>query len=119
MRVNLRTAILAARIEGDDDTLASEAFGGFANKIRIVDRRGVQRDFIGSAAKDLLNVIDAAQSAAYRERNIDGIGNAPNHFSDDVSPVGGRRNVEEDQFIGTFFGIAKAAFDRIAGITEV
>src|SRR5205823_6752511 len=79
----------------------------------------VERNLVRAATQYLLNVIDAAQTTADRERDVNAVGHAPHHFGHDIPAIRRGRDVQKHQFIGAFFRITQTAFDRVPGITQV
>ena len=60
-----------------------------------------------------------ADPAADGEGDVHGVGDAGGQLGRGLPPVGGRRDVEEHQFVGPFVAIAAGQLDRIAGVAEV
>src|SRR5262249_44087032 len=79
----------------------------------------VQRHLVGATAQYFLNVVDIAQAASYRKRDIDTVGNAADHLCNDIPAVRRSGNVEKYKFISAFFRITQAAFNGITCIAEI
>jgi hypothetical protein len=91
----------AARIDGDHDALGPEAVRGGCDQLRVFNGRGVERDLVCAGLEHALDVFDGAQSAAHGEGH-EALGrSAGNNVMHDAAAVAGRRDVQEDQFVGT------------------
>src|SRR5207244_3473169 len=86
--IEIAGASLAPGVDRSADALAPETLGRLLHEVWIVHCGRVQRDFVCAGAQDLLNIIEVAQSAADRERNIDVVGHASDHLGNDVPAVG-------------------------------
>src|SRR5213593_1777292 len=119
MCIDLCTIVFTASINGDDNALAPESLCRSLNESGVIDCRRVQGYLVGATAQYFLNVVDIAQAASYRKRDIDAVGNASDHLCNDIPAVRRGGNVEKYQFIRAFFRITQTAFNGIARIAEV
>src|SRR2546427_166198 len=119
MCVDLCTTVFTASINGDDNALAPESLGCSLNESGVIDCRRVQGYLVGATAQYFLNVVDIAQAASYRKRDIDAVGNAADHLCNDIPAIRRSGNVKEYKFISAFFRITQAAFNGIACIAEI
>ena len=103
MRIDLCTAVFTASVNGDNNALAPKSFRCFLHEFRGIDGGGVQRYFIRAAAQYFLDVVDIAQAASHRERDIDGVGNTADHLCHDIPAIGRSGDVEKDEFISALF----------------
>src|SRR2546426_8112135 len=83
MCVDLCTTVFTASIDGNDNALAAKSLRRSLNESGVIDCRRVQGYLVGTTAQYFLNVVDIAQTASYRKRNIDAVGNAANHLCND------------------------------------
>ena len=110
---------VAARVNGDDDGLRAEAAADGVDQCWIGERGGVHADFVCTGFEDLRGIVGGANAAADAEGN-EKLARRAAHGVEQRLPAFVRRgNVEEDDFVGAFAGVARGLRGRIAGINEV
>src|SRR5512139_1525618 len=85
----------ALRINGDDDALRAEFLGGSLHEAPILDRGGVDRDFVGTRLEQSAHVLGAAYPAADGERHEAALGRAAHHVEDRAALLVACGDVEE------------------------
>jgi len=93
-------------VNGNDDTLATETLRCRSNGLGILNRRRIQRHLIGSCHQQTTNILDAANTAADRQRHETTLRRARDDVEEDVTVLVGGRDVEEDEFIRSFFVVS-------------
>ncbi len=58
-------------VDRQHDALRSEHLGAAAQEVGVGERRRVDRHLVGAVGQELRHVVDAANTAADRERNED------------------------------------------------
>ena len=69
--------------------------------------------------QDAARVVDAADAAAHRQRDENFARGAGDHVDHGVAIVARSGDVEEHQFVGALFVVARGEFHRIAGVAQV
>src|SRR5690606_6658369 len=92
-------ALALARINGNHNTLAAKAFGGFADERGVGDGSAINADLVGAGQQDGAHVLDTADAAAYGEGNKYTVRYAPHHVNHDVARFMRGGDVEKDKFI--------------------
>ena len=106
-------------IDVDDDALAAEPQGGFANKIGIVDRRGVDRDLVTTGIQQPANIFEGANSTTDGERHEDHVRCPAHDIEDDIPLLVAGGDVEKNEFVGPFLLVPLSDVDGIARIPQV
>jgi hypothetical protein len=106
-------------VDGDDDALIAELVGGFGNKIRIVDRGGVDRDLVGAGQKQFADILDCAHAAADGQRHEAVFGGLGHDIENRLAVVRGGGDVEKAEFVGAGGIIGLGGLHGIAGIDQI
>ena len=101
------------------DALAAEALGEARDERRVAHGGGVHRDLVRARPERGARVRHRPDTAADGERNEDATPPPGATISSVVRRcVGARRDVEEDQLVGTFGVVARGLLHRIAGVAQ-
>ncbi len=79
---------------------------------------GVDRDFVSAGADDGARIFERANAAAGGERNGKFGGDAANRVEKCRPAIARGRDVEHDEFVGSFRVVARGQRDGIAGVAE-
>ena len=109
---------IAFRVDGQNDALISKFTGSFQNKVRIVDRGGIQAYFVCTRMKHLGNVVEVTQATANSEwhkalgrRLLDDVV----HYLAFVTRCS---DIQKHELVGALFIVCFGARYGITGITE-
>jgi len=105
-------------VDGDDNTLAAEFFGAFADEFGPGQGAGIDADFVGAGAEHGKHVGHGFDPAADGEGHETLVGGALNHADHGGAAVGRGGDVEEDHFIGALVVVAEGEFDGVADIFQ-
>ena len=103
-------------VNGDHHRLGSEALGELGDEVRVREGRRINGDPVGAGFDDGRGVGDAAHSPAHGEGDGQHVGDVTDHAEQRGRVVGGGRDVEKDQLVGTTRGVVRGEFD---GVTDV
>ena len=104
------------RIDRNDHALAAKFLRRIANELRIVDRGGINRNFIGPLSEQHLEIVHSADSSADSERNKNVCRYLPHHIDNGSSLVGGGCDIKEHNFIGSCLVVRFCNLHRVSGI---
>ena len=108
--------VVALGVDGQDDALAAETLGRFADQFGTADSGRVDRYLVSTGPQDLVEVVDAADAAANGKGNGNGFGYGADDVDEDMAFFMGRRNIVEDEFVGELVGIEFPQFDRVVDV---
>ena len=118
--VDLPAAVVVALgVDGQDNALAAETLGRFADQFGTADSGRVDRYLVSTGPQDLVEVVDAANAAANGKGNGNGLGYGADDVDEDMAFFMGRRNIVEDEFVGELVGIEFPQFDRVVDVLDV
>ena len=103
-------------VDRNDHALAAEFLCRVVDELRIVDGRGVDRDFIGSFAEQHLEIIHGTDSAADGERDKNVCCYFAHHINNSSSLIGGGRDIKKNNLIGSCLVVRFCDLHRVAGI---
>ena len=103
-------------VDRNDHALAAEFLCRVVDELRIVDGRGVDRDFIGSFAEQHLEIIHGTDSAANGEWDKNVCCYFAYHINDGSSLIGGSSDIKKNNFIGSCLVVRFCDLHRVAGI---
>ena len=106
----------AARVDRQDHGLRAEFVAQFGDQLGAMDGGGVDADLVRAGVDDAARVLDAADAAADGERDEDLARGAVHDVHHGVAVVAGGGDVEEHEFVGALFVVARGEFDGIAGV---
>src|SRR5690606_2639454 len=98
--------------------LAAEAPRRTGQQIRVGDRSGVHPDLVRPRPQQRVEIVDLAHTATYGQGDEHGIGGAAHDVDHGRPATGTRRDVEEDQFVGTLGVVAGRQFHRVSGVAQ-
>jgi len=110
---------LAPGVQTEDDDLVAEPGGDLVDGLRPRDGAGVDADLVRAGAQEQVDVVDAADAPAHRERDEDRLGRAPHHVVGRGAPLRGGGDVEEDEFVGALASVGGGQVDGIPRVAEV
>jgi hypothetical protein len=110
---------VSASIDSDDDSLRAEIRADLADERGICEGGGVDADFVGSSFEDLSCVFGAADASAYGEGDEELLCCAADCIQKRGAALVGGGDVEEDDLVGAFLGVACGERGWIAGVDEV
>ncbi len=114
-----RTLGPSPRVDRQHDALGSEHLGASGEEIGIRERSGVDRHLVGAVGQELRHVVDAANTAADRERNEDLVGRARDRIKKNGAMVRGSRDVEKDDLVRPLAVIEGSQLRGVAGVAQV
>ena len=92
--------IVSFSIDGKDDALVAEAFGGFGNEFGTKDGGGVHGDFVSPGKEHFSEVFCRPHAASDGEGDGNFPGNGFDGLGEDGAVLVGGGDVVEDEFIG-------------------
>src|SRR5262249_31995083 len=110
--------ISALGIYRNHHTLASERLSAFANQLRTLDGRSIQRNLIRAGTQYRANVFHGTQTAPDGKWDEDFVSDASHQGSDDDSLVGRGSDIQKRQFVRAFSVITFGLCQRIPGINQ-
>jgi hypothetical protein len=118
-RLRARVPADTASVDGQDQHLAAEAVGDLREELRARDGSRVHADLVCSRAQEPVHVVRAADTPADGQRDEHLLGRASDHVVRRLPVTGGRRDIEEREFVRTAGVVRAGELDRVARITEV
>src|SRR5580692_1005812 len=110
---------VATRVNRDNHGLRAEAATNGIDECGVGKRGGVHADLIGASIEDLFRVVSAANAAAYAERNEELTGCAADGVKKGLAAFVGCGDVEKDNFVGAFAGMASCKLRGVASVNDV
>jgi len=111
--------VSSAGVDSDNDSLGSESHPDFSDEFRTCEGCGVDADLVRAGVENGGSFIGGADAAADSERDEELLGRALYGVEQRAAAFVGRRDVEEDDFVGSRCSVAGREFCGIAGIDEV
>ena len=105
-------------IDCHHDELPAVLGSDLADEVRAGDGGAVQGDLVGSGVQQARRVVQATDAAAYGERDIDGLRDPGNQFREGLPAFQRCADVQVNEFIGPFQGIAAAEFHGVAHVLQ-
>jgi len=109
---------VAFGVDGDDEALAAEGFGGFVDDVGGLHCGGVDADFVGAGEEHFAHVSDGADAAADGEGHEAGGGGAGDDVDHGFALFVGGGDVEEDEFVCALGVVDFGALHGITGVAE-
>src|SRR5947208_4875252 len=109
---------VALCVDGQDNGLCAKFARKLGDQFGALDGSGVNRDFVGASSHDRAAVFERSNAASRRERNGKLGRDAPDGFQKSGPSVTRSSNIEDDQFIGSFFVITRGQSYGIARIPQ-
>ena len=106
-------------VDRHHDALAADLARGVMDQLRVVDRRGVHADLVGTGVEQPAHVLDHAHAAADGKRDEHLFSHLFDHVQDDVAIVGAGGDVEEGDLVCTLLVVAAGDLHRVAGIAQL
>jgi hypothetical protein len=106
-------------IDIDDDALAAEAEGGFANEVGVADGCGIDGNFVATGLEESADIFECADTAADSERHEDDFRGACDDIEDDTALFVAGSDIEEDEFVGALLFVAAGNFDGITRVLQI
>ena len=113
-----RHGVAPAGVDGHHHALAAELGGQLPDHARTLDGCRVHGDLVGAGTEDPAGIVDRPDATTHGEWDEHLLGGPPHDVDDRVPCVGGGRDVEEHQFVGSLPVVAGRQLDRIAGVPE-
>ena len=110
---------LAARIDGEDDTLAADAIGRAREDFGIAHGGAVEGDLVAAGAQQVAHVVRARDAAAHRKRNRQLLSDRADDRVHRAAPLDRRRDVQKNQFVGSAPLVRAGELDRVARIRKL
>src|SRR5215204_2237344 len=110
---------LVASVDGDDDALATKDVRSGVDELGIIDGRGIDRNLVGAGREQISNVAHGANPAPNGQRDENLVGGALDDVDHRAAAVGGRRDVEEHQFVCAFAVVERGQLNGITSIAQV
>src|SRR5690606_14844217 len=107
-------SVLPLRLDREDHRLAAEAAGNLRDQVRPFDRGGIDGDFVRARAQQPVDVVDAANAAADRQRHEDVVRGAADDLEQVVAPVEARDDVHVDELVDSLLVVPAGVCLRIA-----
>jgi hypothetical protein len=98
--------------------LASKLLGTGVENIRVIDRSGVERNFVSTRVEHTADVDRSADSATDSERHKNLFGYATDDIDHRVASVAGGGDVEKGQLVCALCFVGFGALYGIAGIAQ-
>ena len=111
-------ALGAAGVDAEHNALGAESGGEFPQKFGAGDGGGIDAYFVGTGAKQLVDVVDAAHSPADGEWDEDLFGGAAHHVEHGAAAGDGGGYVEEGEFVGPLPVVAGGELHWVAGVFQ-
>src|SRR5687767_12939265 len=73
------------RINGHDDTLRSETFGGSFDELRVLDRRGIDTDFVGTCIQQGSDVVESSYASSHCKGHEDLLSGPSDHIKNGLA----------------------------------
>jgi hypothetical protein len=106
-------------VDGEDDTLAPEPLGRLANTLRVLNRRGVERNLIRPSEKDGPDIFQTSDSPSHGERGEGPFRRPFDDLDQNLAAFSRGRDVEEDQFIRSLPIVPLRHFRWIPRVAQV
>ena len=90
----------ALGVDRDDDALRAETRARINDQLRILHRRRIDADLVGTGVEQPADILDAAHAAAHRQRNEHLRRDILDDLEDQSAAIGARRDVQEGQLVG-------------------
>ena len=110
---------IAARIDGDDYGLRAEVAADGVDERGIGKSGGVDADLVGAGFEDLLGVAGGANAAADAEGHEELARGAAHGVEQRLAAFVRGGDVEQNDFVGAFAGVARGLRGGIAGVDEI
>ncbi len=119
MSDNLPAALGAAPgVDRHDDALRAVFLSARVHELRVVYRRGVERNLVGARAQQAARVLDAPHSPAHSERDEHLFRDLLDDVNHGVARIARRGDVEEHQLVGTLGVVADRELDGITRVAD-
>jgi hypothetical protein len=105
-------------VDGNDNTLGTETFGGFADEVRIAQGGGVDTDLVGAGGENTAEIVDLGDSPADRERDEHLLGDSGGNIEEQSTAFVRCGDIQENQFVSALAIVGGGQFHGIAGIAE-
>jgi len=112
--VNKIVIVFFTTVDTDDDALRSEALRQRRDKPGICQGRRVDRNFVCAFVQHVLRVCNTANTTRNAEGYVEYLCDRRNPASVDASVLGARRDVIENEFVGTLGAIPLRQFENVA-----
>ena len=106
-------------VKGADHGLRAEVAADGVNECGVGDGGGVDADLVGARIEYAFGVAGGADAAPDRERDEELAGGAADGVEESLAAFMGRGDVEENDFVGAFAGVARGLRGGVAGIDEI
>src|SRR5437762_125817 len=97
----------ALAVDADDHALRAEAPGELVDEVRVLERRGVDRDLVGARFENRLRVGHRADAAGDAERDIEERRHAVDPGTIHRAPTGAGGDVVEDELVRALVTVAR------------
>ncbi len=118
VRVDLRGSVLATRVDSHDNALAAETLRCLANKLRMVNGRGINRNFIGTGEQKVPDVVDRPHSSADGQRHKALLGGGLYDTKKYAAVFVACADIEKAKFIGSSCVVGPCDLDWIASVAQ-
>ena len=106
-------------IHTQNDTLSAEGSGSFGKDPGISDRKGVDRNLVGSGKDHLPHICYAADAASHAEGYENLFCHTFDHFNIDFTVFSTGGDIVKNQFVSPVFGIKICQFHRITDVAVI
>jgi hypothetical protein len=110
---------IATCIDGDNDSLRAKTAANGIDERWIGESGGVDADFIGAGIKNLFCIVGTPNASSHCEGHKKLAGRAANRVEQRGTSLVRGGDVEQDNLVGTFTGVARRKFSRVARINDV
>ncbi len=110
---------ISTGVDGYDDGLRAEVCADLADERGVAECGGVDADFVCSSFEDCCCVFGGADAAAYGEGDEELLRGAADGIEECGAALVGGGDIEEDDFVGAFLGVACGERGWVAGVDEV
>ena len=115
-RRDLRAYGHGQHVHAHHHSLGTKSRRALLDKLRIFDRRRVDRNLFGPGQKHGAHVCHAGDAAAHGKGDENLRGHALHHVQKDAPGFGRGRDVVKHDFVRAFFIVAAGAFHRVADV---
>src|SRR5690606_24988986 len=112
--VDVVVAVALERIDADHDALRAEALREPIDQIRVLERRGVDRDLVRPEVQHALGVLDRADAAGDAERDVEHGRDAVHPAPVDGAAVRARGDVVEHELVRALVAVAAGEVHDVA-----